>query len=63
MEGEWLSPSDYRRRREREDLAARRRIDREKADPDAEQALIAWMAAGATIPWEQFRREWIKSRK
>lgn len=62
MADRWLAPADYRRLREREDLAARRRRDSEAHDPEMDTALIAWMAAGASMPWEEFRREWIQSR-
>lgn len=62
MDGKWLAPAEYRRLREREERAARRRRDSEEHDPEMDSALIAWMAAGASMPWEEFRREWIQSR-
>jgi len=57
-----LTAAEYWRRREREALAARRQSQEKNSDPLVEQALIAWMAAGATVPWEQFKREWIQQR-
>lgn len=62
MSEQWLTPAEYRRRREMAALADRRRRDEETRDPLVEQALIAWMAGGRAVPWEQFRREWIKAK-
>jgi hypothetical protein len=63
MEGEWLTPAEYRRRRDRAALADRRRHDEAKRDPATEQAYIAWMAAGRVISWRQFLREWLQTRR
>lgn len=62
MEGEWLTPAEYRRRREMAALAERRRRDEEARDPVTEQAFIAWVNGGRVVSWEQFRREWIKAK-
>lgn len=62
MEGEWLTPAEYRRRREMAALADRRRRDEETRDPLTEQAFIAWVASGRVLSWHQFRREWIKAK-
>lgn len=58
---ERLTANEYWRRRERDELAARRSFDRGSRDQMIDQALIAWMAGGASVPWEQFRREWIRT--
>lgn len=63
MEGEWLTPAEYRRRREMAALADRRRRDEQTRDPLIEQAFIAWVASGRVLSWEQFRREFIQGRE
>lgn len=59
----WLSPQEYRRQREREELAARRRGYEQRRDPLIEQAVIAWVNVGRSIPWKRFLREWLQGRK
>lgn len=62
MSEQWLTPAEYRRRRELAALAERRRRDEQTRDPIVEQAFIAWVASGRVMSWEQFRREFIKTR-
>jgi hypothetical protein len=62
MADEWLTPAEYRRRREMAALAERRRRDEQTRDPIVEQAFIAWAASGRAMPWKDFLREFIKTR-
>lgn len=63
MERDYLTPAEYRRRRDRAALAERRRRDEARRDPAVEQALIAWIAGGRVMPWEQYLREWLQTRR
>jgi hypothetical protein len=52
---------EQRRLRERADLAARKKRDAEKTDPELETCVIAYHAhrvEGGQMRFEDFRREW-----
>ncbi len=62
MADDWLTPAEYRRRREMAALADRRRRDEETRDPLTEQAFIAWAASGRVLAWKEFLREFIRAK-
>jgi hypothetical protein len=62
MKTTWL---EQRRQRERDDIAARKRRDEAKADPNLEQCLIAYHAfrvGGGQMAFADFRRDWYTTK-
>ena len=58
-------PFKFRADREREELAARKRIDAEKADPELEQCVIAYHAFrvdGGCMKFADFQIEYLKRK-
>ena len=52
--------------RARDELAARKRADEARRDPDIEAAFTAWAAYrtnGGDMKFEQWRREWLTTQE
>jgi hypothetical protein len=57
--------STWSEQRRRDELAERIKKQEESRDPELEQAVIAYVThrmAGGTSKFDDFRREWIKTR-
>ena len=60
-------PTDWQRiaaERRRDELAARKRAEEARRDPELEEAFVAWAAYrvnGGDMKFEQWRREWLTS--
>jgi len=58
--------AEERRLRERAEIAARKKIDAEKRDPELEQCVVAYHAHrvdGGQMRFEDFRRLWYTTRE
>lgn len=60
-----LPYSEFLEQQRRADLAERRAREAATRDPEIDQAFIAFSshrAAGGTMSWERFRREWLQAK-
>ena len=58
--------SDWIEAKEREEIAARKRVDEKHRDPQLEAAVIAYCnfrRDGGFMKWEQFQREYLARRE